>query len=75
MFCTTLGGAWLADLGKLFSLLPDTGEAVYDVCLVWSLSIAEGCEETGECPAEGYHNGQRPGAHDQQGYVEASWLV
>lgn len=44
-------------------------------CPVWSFSTAEGCEETGECPAEGYHNGQRPGADDQQGYVEASWLV
>lgn len=31
VFCTTLGGAWLADLGKLFSLLPDTGEAAYDI--------------------------------------------
>ena len=30
MFCATLGGAWLADLAKLFSLLPDTGEAAYD---------------------------------------------
>lgn len=27
VFCTTLGAAWLADLEKLFSLVPDTDEA------------------------------------------------
>lgn len=30
MLCATLGGAWLADLGKLFSLLLDTGEVAND---------------------------------------------
>lgn len=27
VFCTTLGAAWLADLEKFFSLVPDTDEA------------------------------------------------
>lgn len=27
VFCTTLGAAWLADLGKFFSLVRDTDEA------------------------------------------------
>lgn len=29
VYYATVGGAWLADLGKQFSLLPDTGEAAF----------------------------------------------